>query len=119
MIKVYQTKFHNPPKVVGNCFAACVASLMESRISAIPAFEDWMHEKDWATKASQYFAYNGWEWGSLDGHIENEFYLVIGKSARGVNHCCVYFNGKLFHDPHPSQDGLLSEDYFEFLNRIL
>lgn len=33
--------------------------------------------------------------------------LVAGKSPRGVMHQVVYRDGRLWHDPHPSRDGVL------------
>lgn len=37
-------------------------------------------------------------------------YLAYGFSSRGVGHVVIYKNGKLFHDPHPSNEGLTSLD---------
>ncbi len=39
-------------------------------------------------------------------------YLVSGKSSRGVGHVVIYQNGKMIHDPHPSNEGLteINED---------
>lgn len=34
-------------------------------------------------------------------------YMASGKSSRGVDHVVIYKNGKLFHDPHPSGEGLV------------
>jgi hypothetical protein len=35
----------------------------------------------------------------------------MGKSERGCNHVCVYKDGKLVFDPHPSDLGLMYEDW--------
>lgn len=49
-------------------------------------------------------------------------YMASGKSARGVDHIVIYMNGKLHHDPHPSNDGLIelwSKDRaFQILKKI-
>ncbi len=37
-------------------------------------------------------------------------YLAFGFSSRGVGHVVIYKDGKLFHDPHPSNEGLTSYD---------
>lgn len=37
----------------------------------------------------------------------NTPYLVSGRSSRGVDHVCIYMNGKLYHDPHPSGEGVV------------
>ena len=46
-------------------------------------------------------------------YCTNRPYLVSGKSPRGVYHVCIYLNGKLAWDPHPSREGLVTEEYFE------
>lgn len=44
-------------------------------------------------------------------------YMVTGISSRGVNHIVIYVNGKLHHDPHPSDEGIveLIENPYEIL----
>jgi hypothetical protein len=34
-------------------------------------------------------------------------YMASGKSSRGIDHIVIYMNGKLYHDPHPSGEGLV------------
>lgn len=52
----------------------------------------------------------------------NTPYMASGKSSRGVDHIVIYMNGKLFHDPHPSNDGLVelwNKSYaFQILKKI-
>lgn len=120
MIKVLQTKLHKPEEGQrGNCFAAVIASFLCCSIKDVPRFEDTMHDTEiWPQNAVQWLAERGWNWGSLKGHLYgDQFYLVVGKSPRGVNHVCIYRNGKLWHDPHPSQAGLITEVHFEYLDR--
>lgn len=124
MKKIIQTKLHDPPNQRGNCFATCIACFLDLEINEVPAFETLMNFDDpsdhtWAKEATRFLSEKGFMWGSLEGHISNdEFYLVTGKSSRGVNHCCIYQNGKLFHDPHPSQEGLLTEEFFEYIEKV-
>lgn len=42
-------------------------------------------------------------------------YMASGMSSRGVQHVVIYMNGKLLHDPHPSNEGLLKVDYYTYL----
>jgi hypothetical protein len=44
----------------------------------------------------------------------NEFYLASGTSPRGVSHVVIYQNGKMYHDPHPSQAGLKEDSIYEY-----
>lgn len=56
--------------------------------------------------------------------LSNMIYFVVGKSPRGVSHIVLYMNGKMIHDPHPSNDGLIPvEDelrswYFEVIEKL-
>jgi hypothetical protein len=46
-------------------------------------------------------------------------YMAFGKSARNIGHVVIYKNGKLFHDPHPSNEGLIELDENDFAFRLL
>jgi len=116
MKKLTQTKLHDPPNQIGNCFATVLACFLDCEIEDIPAFEEEMfiEGSKWVTKAARFLAARGFDWGSLDSHTDG-YYVVVGKSCRGVNHCCIYKDGELWHDPHPDQSGLVTEEYFEFI----
>lgn len=43
--------------------------------------------------------------------IDNRIYLACGPGSRGVSHMVIYRNGSLFHDPHPSREGLQYVSY--------
>lgn len=109
MEQVFQTDF-GPD---GNCMSACLATLFELPISAVPNFyhvaghdpEKWWNAiSDWlrphgyglliATVTSEYLA-------RLDGAL-----IVGGTSPRGVQHAVIYVDGKLWHDPHPDGGGV-------------
>ena len=49
---------------------------------------------------------------------KDKYYLGSGPSSRGVNHICIYINGELAWDPHPSREGLLYIDEFSTLEDI-
>lgn len=49
----------------------------------------------------------------------DKFYTASGESPRStpenyVTHICIYQNGKLYHDPHPSQAGLVEGTIYEY-----
>lgn len=63
------------------------------------------------------------ESGKRFPQFKDQYYMVVGDSPRRteenpVTHICIYRNGKLFHDPHPSGDGLLNEQTFIYLNKL-
>lgn len=147
MIPVTQTKvvIHNKEGqevVRGNCFPAVVASILEVPISEVPNVEVFYHmegETYWAEVMQTFLTSKGWEWsadnrysvfhsGFDDSFSEEEkekfkaklkdtYYLGIGDSPRGIRHVCIYQNGLLAHDPHPSRDGLATLDRFESIEK--
>ena len=44
---------------------------------------------------------------SVDDAESTEIVWVAGPSPRGVLHQVLYRDGRLWHDPHPSRDGVL------------
>lgn len=143
MIPVTQTKVvvrnQNDEIVVhGNCYAAAIASIMELPITEVPNVEVFFdNENDhWIEVMHMFLNIKGWElftnndfkvfhdgrYGVEEGirmkmlqYCVDKYYLVSGPSPRGVKHICIYRNGKLVHDPHPSKDGLLEEEIFQEL----
>lgn len=49
---------------------------------------------------------------------KDKYYLVSGKSPRGIKHMCIYKNGILVHDPHPSKEGITDLTDFQELCKI-
>ena len=97
----------------GNCFAACVASILDLPLWMVPPFEEGFGRNEWYESRCD-------EWLKrmfnlkrvvMDGHQVDklpEFYVASGKSARGVSHAVIYSGGALAHDPHPSNSGIES-----------
>lgn len=147
MIKFTQNKFSLKDKdghwlTHGNCYQTTIGCLLEIEPSQIPNVETLFHIEDedlWYHVMNSFLKSKGLEiitdnrfkvfhdenYGYEDGFRSNlistladKYYLVSGKSSRGVNHICIYQNGKLFWDCHPSREGLLEETYFEVLEKI-
>jgi len=96
----------------GDCFRACVASVLGVESGAVPHF---LHDgggtfpDDWMNRFVQ--------WAESRGFIPYEFsasiitppgyYIATGKSPRfDVGHSVVMRNGRVVWDPHPSRDGI-------------
>lgn len=162
MIPVTQTKVvvkNSKDEMIirGNCYAACIASILEKTIDEIPNVETLFHIEGsyWAIVMHTYLSSIGWEICADDMfkrfhpndptvtpsgfsfrgltdvpkgdkrefipsyyEYKDRYYLVSGKSSRGISHMCIYQNGKLIHDPHPTREGLLTLEYFEELYKI-
>ena len=106
MIKVYQTKFG----MEGNCFNACLASILEVSIDKFPDFKD---EGTW------YSSYQKWlrmyhldfvmvaDWSKEQtSFLAHVFAIVGGTSPRELAHAVVYYKNELIHDPHPDGGGV-------------
>lgn len=97
MIPVMQTKFTDIKKDIhGNCFRACVASLLEIDIEAIPAWEDMGSDGSWADSYYSFLNQHGYDASGLminldwDGDWWNEVieatpgvdgYVIVGGTS--------------------------------------
>ena len=115
MKPVIQTKFNSE----GNCFAACIASLLECDINEVPflgkeeSWEDYeLRLNDFLRQRYQIFMFAVYDieyckhFFQVD--LKDTYYIVGGDAERGHYHAVVYKNGQLAHDPHPSGVGLLN-----------
>lgn len=117
MIPVTQTR----TGLQGNCFEACLASLLDVPIYAIPELG---HDPEFMPNLQKYLFPLGRFYFQLkpDDPLLPEIFAagptwhtMEGISPRGGPHACVAMNGKLVHDPHPGGDGLQVLECFGFL----
>ena len=107
MKKVYQTIFGEP---LGNCFNACLASILEISIEEVPCFHEprgvWYQEyKKWLRQYElDLIAVVNWD-ENKDNH-PLVYAIVSGTSPRGFAHATVYFGLEMVHDPHPQGGGV-------------
>ena len=120
MIKVIQTKLHSET-VNGNCLAAAIASLIDCTIEEQPPYED---IDKWTSAMIRFLKLKGYEFeGTARNHEANDYegvdgYVIMcGDSPRGnFGHCVLWKNG-VVHDPHPSNAGLKSPEYFFLIKK--
>ena len=113
-----QTKCHNPPYTMGNCYATCLAHLTGIPLSDIPKIEDHFDDGTWLPKLYRWIHQYDYTLLETPGHvIMPGRYLVTGPSPNvpGVNHVCIYENGKLLFDPAHSNKGVKEILYTTFL----
>lgn len=116
MKPIDQTTFGSP---YGNCFQACVASILELPLEDVPHFcegdnprwlldlEEWLRPRGLAPMLVQ-----------AEGcpALDDAYGLLGGPSPRGCNHSVVVRGVEVVHDPHPSREGLLeARDYLFFV----
>jgi hypothetical protein len=103
---VDQTIFGYPE---GNCFAACIASILEMPLALMPEHKALDNEQWWEVwyrflqprNAHLVNFKNGGEWWPLG------FSIAAVRSPRGNwLHACVALDGKIIHDPHPERTAL-------------
>lgn len=102
MIPVQQTK---TGPLRGNCLAACVASIFEMPICAVPELEPgtWsMKLRDWLMWNSFGFVYleSG---GKIAAQAPAGYAILCLDRATGGQHCMVTFNGEIVWDPWPGE----------------
>jgi hypothetical protein len=112
----------------GDCFRACIASLLEMNIEDVPHFVEIyennpeLHKKpwlkvvnDWLKEIGYYYieiSYNGYHPGAFKAWagIDEYYHILCGKSPRGCSHAVIGKNGKIFFDPHPSHEGFVNPE---------
>lgn len=108
------------PRVVGNCFQACVASLLDLSMHEVPHFfDDFEH---WPMNFHRWLDARGLtsvQFSEADLDARPSFWghhIITGPSPRGGRHGVIGLNGSIAFDPHPSNDGLLLGDWaFTFI----
>ena len=105
----------------GNCGEACLASILEIKLTDIPQ----LHDPDDVQNGHIYcknlrkfvrqFGLSYIDVAMNEGHEPEDFFrdcwvIASGPSPRGTEewhrHAVVWRNGKIIHDPHPSQAGI-------------
>lgn len=106
MKPVFQTLFDERD---GNCLQACLASVLELPLSAVPnliARDDWWKAMNaWLTveRGLELMAFPVGEWKPTGLH------LTSGAGSRNMEHVVVSHRGRMVHDPHVAGKGLVEE----------
>lgn len=100
MIRVFQTKFADARSgAAGNSFSACIASWLEVPLRALPRTTGM--DKDAAFMAfTDMLAAEGMV---LEAHTfrPRGYAIDTGRTAEGLVHSVITWEGRVFHDPHP------------------
>ena len=121
MKPVMQKYLHNS-KQRGDCWRACIASILECDIDIFP---DPNRIKDWSTLYNdtvELLDKMGYSYESIPVSMLRcdcrGYIIAIGKSPRSkrkrITHAVVWNNG-IVHDPHPDRTGLLDITRFEII----
>lgn len=130
MKPVWQSKLYLKDGIHnGNCFAACLASLLEVPLWMVPPFDDMFGRGgEWRARTDEWLKrFFGMQLLRFDPGIDDEdepapvfpeFYIANGLSLRGVHHAVIHRSGKLYHDPHPSNSGIQSVEWISYLESV-
>ena len=138
MKPVMQTRVGVDPNAPGNCFTACVASILECSIADLPdeaAIVEELkaeHGGKWDTFPDRFKLGKSWPrlWDAtqrecvrrglwmlevsaplpdLQKMPDDCWCIISAPSPRGINHACVGRGERVVHDPHPSGGGVKEE----------
>ena len=89
----------------GNCFSACLASLFELPLSDVPNFFDLAGDDDakWWAAVRDWLRPRGF--GVMFLSLSDPAHLALFEGWQ-----IVCGDGKMVHDPHPSQCGIIAPD---------
>lgn len=117
-----QTILHDPENgLFGDCFRTCIACLLDLHPLQVPHFCDqWVKDKDIMPEVNKWLALRNLimfsaayesDVDTVLNYLKNVnkgvYFMVSGMSERGANHVVIAYEGKIVHDPHPSNAGLL------------
>jgi hypothetical protein len=126
MIPVKQTRIHKgmlPLSDRGNCFPACIASILEMPCEEVLQIQEYYDEAKWNERLAEWLSEMGyiWRYATIEEiRSPDKYILVTGGSPRhpDLTHVTIYQNGRMVHDPHPEGHGITDERYFEIIERI-
>jgi len=107
----------------GNCFSACLASVLDLPLSEVPNFfeiapddrDDWWEAvRIWLRKRNLGVLPINADWNIVRS-MPGAYLIVAGMSPRGRLHSTIWFNGEMVHDPHPEGGGIEEPEWVDLL----
>jgi hypothetical protein len=108
----------------GNCFSACLASLLEIPIESVPLFLSEVGDRtrfDWASRLDEWlenFGLYALHFSAIPGSpnvMPAVLHIMTGISPRGRPHAVIGKGHQIVHDPHPDRSGLSEVDGYVLL----
>lgn len=117
MRPVDQGYLHDPEQgTLGDCFRACLASVLEVPISAVPHFA--LLGSRWHRVLDGYLAGLSREIEWAKGVPPNGIWAIAtvqSPRSSDVKHSVIWKDGEIVHDPHPSRAGGEGPDGYFYL----
>ena len=110
-MKFYQQTAMHTEETKGDCWRACVATILQLPMDEVPHF---LNEGEWPWNFLEWLDNRKLVWiefaypDGLDAYSELwGLHTIVGPSPRGgCDHAVIGKNGEMIFDPHPSGDGL-------------
>lgn len=121
------------PEERGNCLPTVISCFLEvdpeeviqiqeyyDTEEYIDILDEWLRDRGWSYEMAEEFICfhpelhkdrsNADFWEKERQRLKDQYYLVTGVSPRNssVTHITIYQNGKMVHDPHPDNTGVLN-----------
>ncbi len=115
MKKVYQTKYGEEH---GNCYQACLASLLEIELCDVPDFCNLYSADAWFLRLNIWLRQFGLATLCVEvdhtdiiikEHLRDCYVIASGKTKEGVLHSVIWLNGKIVHNPNVNCAGIEPE----------
>ena len=113
MKPVFQTRYG---KDEGNCYQACLASIMEMELDEVPDFCNLYPERGhWQLEANIWLRQFGLatvtiapQFGDdyITAYLKDCFLIATGDNSNGVRHCVIWKNGITVHNPNKDCKGI-------------
>lgn len=92
----------------GNCFSACVASILEIPLDTVPAYQCDLADDGWWARWVAWFEEHGyravWRLHTKEEPAPRGYAILGAKSPRGqFTHAVVCLDGEIVWDPHPDR----------------
>lgn len=117
MKQVEQTKLGSD----GNCFEACIASLLDCAIEEVPDLGAYEEDNTWLGVLNDWLE-RTYGLGYLECRVphrerdefwkdKNFYHIIIGPTSlsQDIHHAVVGRKGRMLWDPHPEHIGILDE----------
>lgn len=107
----------------GNCFAACLASILEMGIEDVIQIQEYYHQVDWSEVLQEWLNSKGYSFrcATIDEiRSTDKYILVSGTCPRdgNINHIVIYKDGVMVHDPHPENTGIVDHQTFHIIDKF-
>lgn len=111
-------------QVPNGCWVACIAGLTSLSHNDLSAFvprdvERAEKNPDYHNSVNRYLREHGWRLAYIGPDVPKGFAIGSGHGPRGHHHAVIVRGGEVWHDPHPSRDGIAQIDHFEVLIQLV